>query len=157
MFHPCRHVFAKPYAKHTYHSSSPIHSADAPIVSLSLGAPLDPNNLMKGSDVYLECTIIANPPVKRVDWYHNVSSPTPKTKTCSHSQLCVTDKSATINTAPPFPRAVSDMHVCSCATPEAAHVALAVSGSQEHHVLTHIRSTMTTASVAGDLNARTLE
>lgn len=28
---------------------------------------------MKGSDVYLECGIKANPPTKRVEWYHNVS------------------------------------------------------------------------------------
>lgn len=46
---------------------------DAPIVSLSLGAPLDPNNLMKGSDVYLECDIKANPSVKKVEWFHDVS------------------------------------------------------------------------------------
>ncbi|XP_055387368.1 uncharacterized protein LOC129615952 isoform X2 [Condylostylus longicornis] len=43
----------------------------APIVSLNLGAPLDPSNLMKGSDVYLECDIKSNPPAKKVEWYHN--------------------------------------------------------------------------------------
>lgn len=46
---------------------------DAPLVSLSLGAPLDPYNLMKGSDVYLECDIKANPAAKRVEWFQNVS------------------------------------------------------------------------------------
>ncbi|KNC28310.1 hypothetical protein FF38_05180 [Lucilia cuprina] len=43
----------------------------APIVSLSLGAPLDPNNLLKGSDVYLECEVKANPGITKVEWYHN--------------------------------------------------------------------------------------
>ncbi|EDV98338.1 GH23057 [Drosophila grimshawi] len=43
----------------------------APIVILNLGAPLDPNNLLKGSDVYLECDVRANPAITRVEWYHN--------------------------------------------------------------------------------------
>ncbi|KAM7345261.1 sidestep V [Cochliomyia hominivorax] len=43
----------------------------APIVSLSLGAPLDPNNLLKGSDVYLDCEVKANPGITKVEWYHN--------------------------------------------------------------------------------------
>ncbi|XP_059609040.1 hemicentin-1 [Phlebotomus argentipes] len=43
----------------------------APIVSLSLGAPLDPNKLMNGSDVYLECDIRANPPIRKIEWFHN--------------------------------------------------------------------------------------
>ncbi|KAM8713629.1 hypothetical protein ACLKA7_013880 [Drosophila subpalustris] len=43
----------------------------APIVNLNLGAPLDPNNLLKGSDVYLECDVRANPAISRVEWYHN--------------------------------------------------------------------------------------
>lgn len=46
--------------------------SDAPKVFLSLGAPLDPSNLIKGSDVYLECDIKANPPAQRVEWFHNV-------------------------------------------------------------------------------------
>lgn len=46
-------------------------SPDAPIVSLSLGSNLDPKNLAKGTDVYLECRIEANPPVKKIEWYHN--------------------------------------------------------------------------------------
>lgn len=51
-----------------------IFVADAPIVALTLGAPLDPHSLIKGSDVYLECDIKANPAVKRVEWFHNVSA-----------------------------------------------------------------------------------
>ncbi|KAG5673612.1 hypothetical protein PVAND_003641 [Polypedilum vanderplanki] len=43
----------------------------APIVSLSLGSNLDPKNLAKGTDVYLECRIEANPPIKKIEWYHN--------------------------------------------------------------------------------------
>lgn len=45
--------------------------ADAPIVTLSLGSNLDPKNLAKGTDVYLECRIEANPPIKKIEWYHN--------------------------------------------------------------------------------------
>lgn len=52
-----------------------IFLADAPIVILNLGAPLDANNLLKGSDVYLECDVRANPSITRVEWYHNVSLP----------------------------------------------------------------------------------
>lgn len=48
-------------------------STDAPIVSLSLGAPLDPNNLLKGSDVFLDCEVRANPAITKIEWYHNVS------------------------------------------------------------------------------------
>ncbi|CAO1420449.1 unnamed protein product [Diamesa hyperborea] len=43
----------------------------APIVTLSLGSNLDPKNLAKGTDVYLECVIEANPPIKKIEWYHN--------------------------------------------------------------------------------------
>jgi hypothetical protein len=46
-------------------------TADAPIVVLSLGSNLDPKNLAKGTDVYLECRIQANPPIKKIEWYHN--------------------------------------------------------------------------------------
>lgn len=28
---------------------------------------------MKGSDVYLDCDVKANPPIKKVEWYHSVS------------------------------------------------------------------------------------
>ena len=38
---------------------------------LSLGSNLDPKNLAKGTDVYLECRIEANPPIKKIEWYHN--------------------------------------------------------------------------------------
>lgn len=48
-----------------------IPSPDAPIVTLSLGSNLDPKNLAKGTDVYLECRIEANPPIKKIEWYHN--------------------------------------------------------------------------------------
>ncbi|KXJ73563.1 hypothetical protein RP20_CCG015559, partial [Aedes albopictus] len=43
-----------------------------PVISLSLGAPLDSQNLMEGSDVYLECDIKANPPAKKIEWFHNI-------------------------------------------------------------------------------------
>lgn len=44
---------------------------DAPIVTLSLGSNLDPKNLAKGTDVYLECRIEANPAIKKIEWFHN--------------------------------------------------------------------------------------
>ena len=47
---------------------------DAPVVQLSMGRPLDPTILKEGDDVFFECSIIANPPYKRVIWYHNVSA-----------------------------------------------------------------------------------
>lgn len=50
-----------------------ISSTDAPLVQLSLGAPLKAKSLIEGSDVYLECDIKANPPVKKVEWFHKVS------------------------------------------------------------------------------------
>lgn len=52
----------------------PPPTVDAPIVSLSLGQPLDSGKLMNGSDVYLECDVKANPPVKKVEWFHSVSA-----------------------------------------------------------------------------------
>lgn len=62
-------------ATHQVHSFSlALHShTDVPVISLSLGAPLDSQNLMEGSDVYLECDIKANPPAKKIEWFHNVS------------------------------------------------------------------------------------
>lgn len=51
------------------------YRVDAPIVSLSLGQPLNPNKLMNGSDVYLECDVKANPPIRKVEWFHSVSTP----------------------------------------------------------------------------------
>ncbi|XP_058055755.1 nephrin-like [Anopheles bellator] len=42
-----------------------------PVISLALGAPLNSQNLMEGSDVYLECDIKANPAVKKIEWFHN--------------------------------------------------------------------------------------
>ncbi|XP_023326509.1 protein turtle [Eurytemora carolleeae] len=41
-----------------------------PRLSLSLGRTLDPSEIKEGDDVYLECSIISNPPVNRLEWYH---------------------------------------------------------------------------------------
>ncbi|KAH8305876.1 hypothetical protein KR018_000382, partial [Drosophila ironensis] len=54
-----------------YYRHKLVNILDAPIVNLNLGAPLDPNNLLKGSDVYLECDVKANPAITRVEWYHS--------------------------------------------------------------------------------------
>lgn len=48
-----------------------LYLTDAPIVTLSLGSNLDPKNLAKGTDVYLECRIEANPAIKKIEWFHN--------------------------------------------------------------------------------------
>ncbi|XP_050733461.1 uncharacterized protein LOC127007024 [Eriocheir sinensis] len=43
----------------------------APVVRLSMGRSVNPSSLKEGDDVYFECSITANPPYKRVIWYHN--------------------------------------------------------------------------------------
>ncbi|KAK3926158.1 Kin of IRRE-like protein 2 [Frankliniella fusca] len=43
----------------------------APIVSLKLGASLNPDDIKQGDDVYFECDIQANPRNRGIWWYHN--------------------------------------------------------------------------------------
>ncbi|XP_053614105.1 protein turtle-like [Plodia interpunctella] len=40
-----------------------------PIVSLRLGAILNPNDIKEGEDIYFECIVKANPKVLRLTWY----------------------------------------------------------------------------------------
>ncbi|XP_026315160.1 neural cell adhesion molecule 1-like [Hyposmocoma kahamanoa] len=42
-----------------------------PVVSLSLGSTLNPNDIKEGDDVYFECSVKANPREHRITWYHN--------------------------------------------------------------------------------------
>ncbi|XP_063992013.1 hemicentin-1-like [Diachasmimorpha longicaudata] len=42
-----------------------------PIVSLSLGSTLTPEDIKEGDDVYFECHINANPPISKLAWIHN--------------------------------------------------------------------------------------
>jgi hypothetical protein len=49
--------------------------SDAPLVVLSLGSTLNPNDIKEGDDVYFECNIKANPKEHRITWYHDVSTP----------------------------------------------------------------------------------
>ncbi|XP_049877452.1 hemicentin-1-like [Pectinophora gossypiella] len=42
-----------------------------PVVSLSLGSTLNPNDIKEGDDVYFECSVRANPKEHRISWYHN--------------------------------------------------------------------------------------
>ncbi|XP_045133335.1 nephrin-like [Portunus trituberculatus] len=42
-----------------------------PEVELALGPALDPEAIKEGDDVYFDCTIHANPPARRVTWFHN--------------------------------------------------------------------------------------
>ncbi|KAL5288106.1 hypothetical protein ACFFRR_008764 [Megaselia abdita] len=61
-----------------------------PIVSLNFGSRItDPNNLRSGDDVYLECQTKANPPVKKVEWYHNNRIITPSGKIFVSNQTLV--------------------------------------------------------------------
>ena len=46
---------------------------DPPVVSLSLGSTLNPEDIKEGDDVYFECHIKSNPSRSRLTWVHNVS------------------------------------------------------------------------------------
>ena len=46
---------------------------DAPVIDLSFGSNLNPDNIAEGNDVYFECKIKANPEVYKVVWLHDVS------------------------------------------------------------------------------------
>ena len=45
---------------------------DVPIVRLELGSKLKLEAIKEGDDVYMECSIRANPWVTKVTWKHNV-------------------------------------------------------------------------------------
>ena len=47
---------------------------DPPIVNLRLGSTLNPDDIKEGDDVYFECHVKANPPSRRLSWYHDVST-----------------------------------------------------------------------------------
>ncbi|XP_066989700.1 uncharacterized protein [Macrobrachium rosenbergii] len=42
-----------------------------PVLELTLGQPLEADNIKEGDDVYFECSIVSNPRYLRVDWYHD--------------------------------------------------------------------------------------
>ncbi|XP_045517545.1 nephrin-like [Pieris brassicae] len=42
-----------------------------PVVTMSLGSTLNPNDIKEGDDVYFECNIKSNPKEHRISWYHN--------------------------------------------------------------------------------------
>lgn len=46
---------------------------DVPILHLSLGSSLNPDDIEEGDDVYFECKVNANPSAYKVLWKHNVS------------------------------------------------------------------------------------
>jgi len=46
----------------------------SPIVSVKLGDSLNKSNIKEGDDVYFECRVQANPPVKTVVWFHNAQT-----------------------------------------------------------------------------------
>ncbi|RVE55340.1 hypothetical protein evm_000238 [Chilo suppressalis] len=43
----------------------------SPVVTLSLGSTLNPQDIKEGDDVYFECNVKANPREHRISWYHN--------------------------------------------------------------------------------------
>ncbi|XP_049877454.1 hemicentin-2-like isoform X2 [Pectinophora gossypiella] len=43
----------------------------SPLVSLSLGSTLNPQDIKEGDDVYFECNVKANPREHRISWFHN--------------------------------------------------------------------------------------
>lgn len=45
-----------------------------PIVSLKMGASLNPDYIKEGDSVYFECNTTANPKPYKMTWYHNVST-----------------------------------------------------------------------------------
>lgn len=47
--------------------------SDVPILHLSLGSNLNPDDIEEGDDVYFECKVNANPSAYKVLWKHNVS------------------------------------------------------------------------------------
>ena len=48
--------------------------ADIPEATLVLGHSINPDDIKEDSDVYFDCKIDANPPVEKVEWFHNVST-----------------------------------------------------------------------------------
>lgn len=57
----------------SYYSLHFFLTTDKPQATLLLGAQLKPDDIKEGADAYFECAIKANPPVKTILWYHNVS------------------------------------------------------------------------------------
>lgn len=47
--------------------------SDSPLVTLSLGSTLNPNEIEESDDVYFECNVRANPKEHRITWFHYVS------------------------------------------------------------------------------------
>lgn len=63
--------------------------ADMPIVSLKMGASLNPDYIKEGDSVYFECNTTSNPKPYKMTWYQNVSisGPDSLSHTHSHSQI----------------------------------------------------------------------
>jgi hypothetical protein len=48
--------------------------ADPPVLQLRLGATLREDDIKEGDDVYFECAVRANPPIRKIEWTQNVSN-----------------------------------------------------------------------------------
>ena len=47
-------------------------SSDPPSITLRLGRSLRSEEIKEGDDVYFECSVRSNPPIKKLVWMHNV-------------------------------------------------------------------------------------
>jgi hypothetical protein len=47
--------------------------SDPPLIHLRLGPSLHSDNIKEGDDVYFECSVRSNPPIRALQWEHNVS------------------------------------------------------------------------------------
>ena len=63
----CKSSFIKGYSFLQSHVFS-----DVPSLSLRLGPNLIMERIKEGDDVYFDCRIDANPPIKRLEWYLGV-------------------------------------------------------------------------------------
>lgn len=47
---------------------------DMPIVTLIMGATLNPDDIKEGDGVYFECNVKSNPKPYKMAWFHDVSN-----------------------------------------------------------------------------------
>ncbi|CAH2092441.1 unnamed protein product [Euphydryas editha] len=66
----CRAEHSK-FNKSTIESKLPLNVYYVPVVTMHLGAKMNPNDIEEGDDVYFECEVDANPPAYKVVWEHN--------------------------------------------------------------------------------------
>ena len=74
--------FTKLYpATYPSHYVVSVFFADPPKVKLNLGKSLDRNQIVEGTDVYMDCIVRSNPKAYKIQWMQDVSLPSPATHT----------------------------------------------------------------------------